>query len=59
MMDSPLTRHIHITDVPNEYNWLRLQVEVDNQNSYNKKIMHWTGHKGKERIRKYIEEWNG
>jgi len=59
MMDSPLTRHIHITDVPNEYNWLRLQVEVDNQNSYNKKIMHWTGLKGKERIKKYIEEWNG
>lgn len=59
MIDSPLTRHIHITDVPNEYNWLRLQVEIDNQDSPYKKIMHWTGHKGKERIRKYIEEWNG
>ncbi len=41
----------YINELPNEYNWLRVQLESDNQNSWNKKIVHWTGQKGKIRIK--------
>tara|TARA_A100001035_G_scaffold109306_1_gene85587 strand:+ start:970 stop:1629 length:660 start_codon:yes stop_codon:yes gene_type:complete len=55
MWDSPLSQRIYITDVPNEYNWLRLQLEHDNQNSSRKKAIHWTGQKGKDRIKGMIK----
>lgn len=45
-----LNRQIHISDLPQEYNWLRLML-VDGQDSPRKKVMHWTGAKGKEHIR--------
>lgn len=54
MMDSPLSQRVYITELPNEYNWLRLQLEHDNQDSSKKKIIHWTGSKGKERIKGII-----
>ena len=54
MWDSPLSQRIYITDIPNEYNWLRLQLEHDNQNSSRKKAIHWTGQKGKDRIKGMI-----
>ena len=57
MWDSPLSQRIYITDIPNEYNWLRLQLEHDNQNSSRKKAIHWTGPKGKEKIRSKIKQW--
>ena len=57
MMDSPLTQRIYISDVPNEYNWLRLQLEHDNQDSKRKKAIHWTGQKGKERIKNMVRKW--
>ena len=41
---------IHIIDVPNEYNWLRIQIEHDDQSSKKAKAIHWTGRKGKARI---------
>ena len=41
----------YITELPNIYNWLRLQVEHDDEDNPNKKIMHWTGEKGNDRIR--------
>ena len=41
----------YIAELPNIYNWLRLQVEHDGEDSPNKKIMHWTGEKGNDRIR--------
>ena len=44
----------YINPLPNEYNWLRLQLEHDNQDSWNKKIIHWTGRKGKDRIREMM-----
>ncbi len=44
----------YINPLPNEYNWLRLQLEHDNQNSWNKKIVHWTGQKGKDRIKEMM-----
>jgi len=50
-MLNPITRMTYIKELPNEYNWLRLQVEHDDEDSPNKKIMHWTGEKGNDRIR--------
>jgi hypothetical protein len=54
MMESPLNQRIYISDIPNEYNWLRLQLEHDNQDSSKKKTIHWTGPKGKEKIKKMM-----
>ena len=51
-----LQKLMHINPLPNEYNWLRLQLEHDNQNSWKKKIIHWTGHKGKLRIKEMMNE---
>ena len=45
----------YIKEVPNEYNWLRLQIERDEQPATNAKIIHWTGDKGKNRIRGKIK----
>lgn len=50
-----LRRRIYIEDIPNTYNWLRLQVNKGHD-SPNKKIMHWTGPKGKDIIRELIGE---
>lgn len=49
----PLTRMRYIKDLPNKYNWLRLQL-LDGQDSKHKLIMHWTGMKGNNEIRKLI-----
>ena len=48
-----LNRQIYITDLPQEYNWLRIML-TDGLDSPRKKIMHWTGPKGKETIRGLI-----
>jgi hypothetical protein len=53
---SPLMRLQHITDLPNKYNWLRIQL-LDGMDSGNKLAMHWTGQKGKDKIRKMM--YNG
>ena len=53
MLD-PLSQLTYINPLPNEYNWLRIQIENDNQDSQNKKIVHWTGQKGKERIKEMM-----
>ena len=50
---NPMMRLMHISDVPNIYNWLRLQL-IDGQDSPNKLCMHWTGQKGKDQIRKMM-----
>lgn len=50
-MLNPITKMTYIAELPNIYNWLRLQVEHDDEDSPNKKIMHWTGEKGNDRIR--------
>ena len=47
---NPITKITYINTLPNEYNWLRLQLQ-DGQDSPNKKVMHWTGPKGKDIIR--------
>ena len=46
----PLEKLTYINPLPNEYNWLRVQIEHDDQDSWNKKVVHWTGYKGKKRI---------
>ena len=50
---SPMKRLSHITDLPNKYNWLRLQIERGDDSS-EKLAMHWTGFKGKDMIRKLM-----
>ena len=50
----PLKKRIYIEDLPNIYNWLRIQL-LDGQDSSKKKIIHWTGFKGKAQIRKMIK----
>ena len=52
-MLNPITKISAINDLPNEYNVMRIQTEVD---SYQGKIrvMHWTGRKGKEKIRSML-----
>jgi len=49
MLD-PLSKMTYIKDLPNEYNVLRLQEEIDGYRG-KKKIIHWTGRKGKDKIR--------
>lgn len=50
-----MKRLIHITDLPKAYNTLRL--DLDDGTIPNKiKMMHWTGHKGKDIIRSLINE---
>lgn len=52
---NPITKLKYIKDLPNEYNVMRVQVDNDNYIG-SKKIMHWTGQKGKVRIRSMINE---
>tara|TARA_Y100000593_G_C4288360_1_gene326848 strand:- start:156 stop:800 length:645 start_codon:yes stop_codon:yes gene_type:complete len=51
---NPITKIAHINDLPNEYNVMRLQTELDNYNGPIK-VMHWTGAKGKDKIRSLID----
>ena len=55
LVNGGLRRTIHITSLPREYNTLRLDL-LDNTAPANPKIMHWTGPKGKQEIRKMIDE---
>lgn len=50
---NPLMRLMHITTLPNIYNWLRIQL-LDGEDNSNKLVMHWTGSKGKDEIRRMI-----
>jgi len=58
MLKSPLDRIIYINTLPNEYNWLRLQL-VDGHDSNKKRAIHWTGPKGKKEIMRQMEKTNG
>lgn len=55
ILSEGMKRHIHITDVPKNYNTLRLDL-LDNTAPNNIKIMHWTGRKGKDEIWRMIHE---
>lgn len=53
-MLNPITKITYVHDLPNKYNVVRLQVEHDD---YKGPIscMHWTGKKGKEKIREMMD----
>ena len=53
LRESPLKRMSNITDAPNKYNWLRIQL-LDGEDNPNKLAMHWTGEKGNLQIRKLM-----
>ena len=48
---NPITSIKYINPLPNEYNWLRLQIENDNEPATDARVVHWTGQKGNDRIR--------
>jgi len=50
-----LKRQINTTSLPAEYNWLRLMLQ-DGLDSKKKKVMHWTGAKGKEYIKGIVND---
>ena len=49
---SPITKISKIKDLPNEYNVMRLQLTDGYTGKI--KIMHWTGQKGKDKIRSML-----
>jgi len=50
-----MRRMIHITDLPRKYNTLRLDLQ-DGTEPKDIAIMHWTGPKGKDKIRSMMDE---
>ena len=56
LRESPMKRLMNISDAPNKYNWLRIQL-LDGVDSWDKIAMHWTGEKGNMQIKKMI--YNG
>ena len=54
LVKSGMRRMIHITDLPRKFNTLRLDVQ-DGTAPSDTVIMHWTGHKGKDIIRKMMQ----
>jgi len=53
MFNDDIHRLQYINSLPNIFNWLRVQL-IDNQDNPAKKIMHWTGRKGKLKIQEKI-----
>jgi len=53
MFNDDIHRLQYINSLPNIFNWLRIQL-IDNQDNPAKKIMHWTGRKGKLKIQEKI-----
>ena len=52
-MLNPITKISAINDLPNEYNVMRIQTEADDYQG-KIRVMHWTGRKGKEKIRSML-----
>jgi hypothetical protein len=57
LRESPMKRLMNISDAPNKYNWLRIQL-LDGVDSWDKIAMHWTGAKGNMQIKKMIYNGN-
>jgi hypothetical protein len=53
MFNDDIHRLQYINSLPNIFNWLRVQL-VDNHDNIFKKVMHWTGRKGKLKIQEKI-----
>jgi hypothetical protein len=54
LTNDPMLKLMHITDLPREYNTLRLDFQ-DGTAPMNPKIVHWTGKKGKEVIKEQMK----
>jgi len=54
-MLNPITKISYIKDLPHKYNVLRIDF-LDGNYPKNPKIIHWTGHKGKNHIRSLIHD---
>jgi hypothetical protein len=54
MFNDDIHRLQYINSLPNIFNWLRIQL-IDNQDNVHKKVMHWTGRKGKAIIQEKIQ----
>lgn len=54
MLKTPIDSLINIEELPNEYNTLRLQIQDGTTGKI--KIMHWTGVKGKDHIRRVMND---
>ncbi len=54
LVKDDLKRRIYITDIPKQYNTLRLDV-IDGTCPKNIKMMHWTGQKGNDEIRSLMK----
>ena len=54
-MLNPITKITYVKDLPNEYNVLRLQIENDDYRGPIK-CVHWTGQKGKDKIRGMLDD---
>jgi len=54
-MLNPITMMAHITELPNKYNYLRIQFD-DGDNVEDKRVVHWTGRKGDEHIRMMMKD---
>jgi len=53
MLQQPLADQIYVEEIPNWYNWLRLQLKHGGD-STKKKVIHWTGKAGKNKIQEMI-----
>ncbi len=53
MFNDDMHREKYINSLPNIFNWLRIQL-IDNQDNVHKKVMHWTGYKGKLKIQEIM-----
>lgn len=50
-----LKRMSNVTTLPPEYNWLRIML-LDGMDSPKKKVMHWTGRQGKDKIKELVND---
>ena len=57
MVRGGLKRLTYITDMPTEYNWLRIHT-LDGNDPSKAKALHWTGPKGKTVMHRKIKEMN-
>jgi len=57
-LGTPLNQDIFIEPLSHIYNNLRLDI-IDGIDNPNKRVMHWTGNKGKDVIRKLMSKKNG
>ena len=55
LVQDPMRRLIHITDLPRKFNTLRLDIQ-DGPVTADVRIMHWTGNKGKVKIKELMNE---